>query len=131
MTFNYLALSEENQNLLKQYPFISCISYSGRGYLGIVQNLDDVVTSFYDFGSLRTSDQRVLFLELGETWWWESNRKIPINLFLKTDWQPFKFSLKVFSSRDAQLEFGPYVSLKELVQKKYKRRSLTLVKKIP
>jgi hypothetical protein len=130
VTFKYLALSEENELLLKRYPFISCISYGGRGYIGVVQNLDDVLTSFYDFGSLRTLDQRTQFLELGETWWWESNRKVPINLFLKTDWEQFRFTLKVFNSRDAQLEHGPYVSLRELVQKRYKRRSVTLVKKI-
>jgi hypothetical protein len=131
VTFKYLALSEENKLLLKQYPFISCISYSGRGYIGIIQNLDDVLTIFYDFGSLRTVEHQTQFLDLGETWWWESNRRVPINLFLKSDWEKFKYCLKVFNSRDAKLEYGPYVSLKDLVQKRYKRRSVTLVKKLP
>jgi hypothetical protein len=131
VTSKYLALSEENQLLLKRYPFVSCISYGGRGYIGIVQNLDDVLTSFYDFGSLRTTDQRTEFLKLGETWWWESNRKIPINLFLKTDWEKFRFSLRVFNSRDARLEYGPSVNLRDLVQKRYKRRSVTLIRKVP
>ena len=27
--------------------------------------------------------KRMKFLELGDVWWWESNRQIPIHLFLK------------------------------------------------
>lgn len=98
--------------------------------MGVVQNLDDVLTSFYDLGRLRTSDHQREFLLLGETWWWESNRKIPINLFLRTDWEKFRYSLRVFNSRDARLEFGPSISLRDLTQKRYKRRSVTLIKKI-
>jgi hypothetical protein len=124
-------LTEYQKHLLEKYPFISYIGYGGNEYIGIVQNVDDYLTSVYDFGSLRTEDEKSLFLALGDTWWWESNRLIPINVFLRHEWFPFKYSLKTLNSRDVVIKFGPYVSLKEIASKKSKRRSITLVRKMP
>lgn len=120
---------DKYQELLKQYPFITFLVYGGNEYIGIVQNVDDIITTIYDYGSLRTAEHKALFLELGDTWWWESNRHLPINVFLRTDWQPFRYSLKTMNSRDVEIKFGPAVSLKEIATKKSKRRSITLVRK--
>jgi hypothetical protein len=105
--------------------------YGGNEYIGIIQNVDDILTTVYDFGSLKTELEKTTFLALGETWWWESNRSIPINVFLRADWGPFRYSLKTMNSRDVEIKFGPYVSLKEIAAKKTKRRSIVLVRKIP
>jgi hypothetical protein len=118
------------QKLLDQYPFLSYLTYGGNEYVGIIQNIDDVITSIYDFAVLRTEPQKVLYLDLGEVWWWESNRMVPINIFLKQDWTPFKPTLKTFNSKDVELKYGPALSLKENAQKRSKRRSITLVRKI-
>lgn len=120
----------EYQKLLDQYPFLSFLTYGGNEYIGIIQNIDDVITSIYDFGVLKTSDQKVLYLELAETWWWESNRMIPINIFLKQDWTQFRPTLKTFNSKDVELKYGPALSLKENAQKRSKRRSITLVRRV-
>ena len=109
---------------------MSFLTYGGNEYLGIIQNLDDVITSIYDFSALKTSEQKKLYLELAETWWWESNRMVPINIFLKQDWLQFRFTLKTFNSKDVKLVYGPALSLKETVQKRTKRRSIVLVRKI-
>ena len=98
--------------------------------MGIIQNLDDAITTIYDYGLLKTEDQKILFIELAETWWWESNRMIPINIFLKQDWIQFRPTLKTFMSKDVELKYGPAVSLKENAQKRSKRRSITLVRRI-
>lgn len=124
-------LSEYYQTLLENYPFISYIGYGGNEYIGIIQNVDDFLTSVYDFGSLRTEEEKAQFLALGEAWWWESNRTIPINVFLRHEWFPFRYSLKTLNSRDVEIKFGPYVSLREIAAKKSKRRSITLVRKLP
>ena len=118
------------QKLLDQYPFLSFLTYGGNEYIGIIQNIDDVITSIYDFAVLKTNEQKLLYLELGETWWWESNRMVPINIFLKADWMKFKPTLKTFNSKDVVLKYGPALSLKENAQKRSKRRSITLVRKI-
>lgn len=118
------------KKLLDQYPFLSLLTYGGNEYVGIIQNLDDAITTIYDYGLLKTEDQKILFIELAETWWWESNRMIPINIFLKQDWAQFRPTLKTFMSKDVALKYGPAVSLKENAQKRSKRRSITLVRRI-
>lgn len=121
---------EEIKQLLDKYPFITYLIYGGNEYLGIIQNSDEQITTIYDFGSIRTTDQKRKFLELGEQWWWESNRIIPINVFLKQDWAEFKFCVKTMNSKDVEIKMGPQVNLKEMAAKRSKRRSITLVRKI-
>ena len=117
-------------DLLKKYPFLTYLVYGGNEYIGIIQNRDDVITTIYDFGALRTHDQKQQFLELAETWWWESNRLIPINVFLKAEWTPFRSVVKTMNSKDVEIKFGPHVSLREIAAKRSKRRSITLVRKL-
>jgi hypothetical protein len=118
------------QQLLKKYPFLTYLVYGGNEYIGVIQNLDEVITTIYDYGALRTLDQKQQFLELAETWWWESNRLIPINVFLKAEWTPFRTVVKTMNSKDVEIKFGPQVSLKEIAAKRSKRRSITLVRKL-
>jgi hypothetical protein len=115
--------------LLDQYPFLTYLTYGKTEFIGIVQNVDDIVTTIYDYGSIKNQDQKLEFLRLGDEWWWESSRQIPINLFIKQDWIQFKPVLKTLNSKDVVIKHGPYVSLREMSNKKSKRRSITLIKK--
>ena len=124
-------MEEHYKQLLSQYPYLSHVTYGGNDYIGIIQNSDEVITTIYDFGLLKSEDVKRIFLELGETWWWESNRLIPINVFLKADWMVFKGCLRTMNSKDVEIKMGPYVSLKEMATKRSKRKSITLVRKIP
>lgn len=119
------------KKLTENHPFITVCSYAGQDYVGIVQNRDDVVTTIYDYGSIIHSDLRERFLELGDTWWWESNRLIPINMFLKEDWSPFKPYLRTFNNKSLTIIHGPICSMLELNKRKSKRKSITLVKRMP
>lgn len=123
-------MEDHYKQLLSQYPYLSHIHYGGNDYIGIVQNSDEVITTVYDFGLLKDDMLKKLFLELGETWWWESNRLIPINVFLKQDWVVFKTILRTMNSKDVEIKMGPYVSLKEMATKRSKRKSITLVRKL-
>ena len=123
-------MEEHYKQLLSQYPFITFLTYGGNDYIGIIQNFDEVITTLYDFGALKDSALKQTFLSLGETWWWESNRLIPINVFLKADWLVFKVCLRTMNSKDVEIKMGPYVSLKEMATKRSKRKSITLVRKI-
>ena len=118
------------EQLLKQYPFLTYLVYGGNDYIGVIQNLDEVITTIYDYGALRTVDQKQQFLDLAEMWWWESNRLIPINVFLKAEWTPVRSVVKTMNSKDVEIKFGPQVSLKEIAAKRSKRRSITLVRKL-
>lgn len=123
-------MEDSYKNLLDQYPFISFLTYGGNDYIGIVQNADEIITTIYDYAALRTLEQKERFLELADQWWWESNRLVPINVFLKLDWVEFRVCLKTFNSKDVLIQHGPYVSLKEIAQKRSKRRSITLIRKV-
>lgn len=118
------------EELLNSYPFLTYLIYGGNEYIGVIQNLDEVITTIYDYGALKTVEQKQQFLELAETWWWESNRLIPINVFLKEDWTPFRTVVKTMNSKDVEIKFGPHVSLREIAAKRSKRRSITLVRKL-
>lgn len=118
------------RRLTENHPFITICSYAGQDYVGIIQNRDDQVTTIYDYGAIIEIEIRERFLELGETWWWESNRLVPINLFLKDEWAPFKQYLRTFNNKNLNILHGPVCSMLELAKKKSKRRSVTLVKKI-
>jgi hypothetical protein len=121
---------EEIKQLLSKYPFITYLVYGGNEYIGIIQNSDEQITTIYDFGSLKVPEQKKRFLELGEQWWWESNRIIPINVFLKQEWAEFKFCVKTMNSKDVVIHTGPQINLKEMASKRSKRRSITLIRKI-
>ena len=116
--------------LAEKYPFITLCAYASAEYVGIVQNQDDAITTIYDFGSIQDMDQKRLFLELASVWWWESNRSIPINIFLKREWEPFRVYLKTFSNKDLVILHGPVCSLSEMSRKKSKRKSITLVRRL-
>jgi hypothetical protein len=110
------------------YPFMTCIKCNDVEYLGIVINFDTQVTSIYDFSSINIAGNQTMFLELGDVWWWESNRKIPINIFLKQDMTPFRPFIKTFNSKDVEVLFGPTVNLGDIAEKRIKRKSIQLVR---
>ena len=118
------------KNLLDQYPFLSYVTYGGNDYIGIIQNSDEIITTIYDYALLKSLDQKQRFLDLAEQWWWESNRLVPINVFLKSEWVEFRICLKTFNSKDVVIEHGPHVSLKEIASKRSKRRSITLIRRV-
>jgi hypothetical protein len=118
----------KTDNFQTNFPFITCIKCVDDEYVGIIINYDLQVTSIYDFGILKTDADKQRFLELGEIWWWESNRKIPINIFLKTDMTAFRPIIKTFNSKDVTVLFGPTVNLSDIAEKRIKRKSIQLVK---
>lgn len=122
-------MSLEKQTFEK-YPFLSLVIYGGEEYVGIIQNFDDTVMSLYDYSRLSTSETKQTFLELAEIWWWESNRQIPINLFLKGEWSQFSKILINLNAKDCDVKIGPAVSLQELAKKRSKRRNIQLVKRV-
>ncbi len=117
-------------NLQENFPFISVVTHVNHEYVGIIINQDAQVTSMYDYASIRSEDEKQKFLELGEAWWWESNRQIPINIFLAKEIVEFRYAIKNFSTKDTKVLLGPVTSLNDIIVKRIKRKSITLVRKI-
>jgi hypothetical protein len=121
-------MAKLRDNIQEQLPFISVLHYGGEEYVGIVVNQDQFVTSFYDLSMLRTPQEKQSLLEIGEIWWWESNRQIPINIFCRKEIEPYRYAIKTFNSKDVRIVLGPVVNLLNLTLKRVKRKSVQLVR---
>lgn len=117
------------ENLQENFPFISVLNHVDQEYVGIIINQDANITSVYDYAAIRTDEEKQRFLELGEIWWWESNRQIPINIFLNKEIAEFKYVIKNFSTKDVKVILGPCTSLNDIIVKRIKRKSITLIRK--
>ncbi len=111
------------------FPFISVASYGGIEYVGIIVNQDQHVTTMYVYTSLHTNREKKKFLELGDIWWWESNRMIPVNIFLREEFERFQYALMTMNSKDVKISVGPCVNLNNLSVKRVKRKSVQLVRR--
>ena len=118
------------ENLQENFPFISILTHVEKEYVGIIINQDAQVTSLYDYSLIKTDKEKERFLELGEAWWWESNRQIPINIFLQRDIIEFRYIIRNFSTKDVKVMLGPVTSLNDILVKRIKRKSITLVRRI-
>jgi len=119
---------EELSQLQEKYPFLSIVQYLNREYMGIIQQADQTFINMYVWDSNWTNDRKDNYIACGETWWWESNRNIPINLFLGARFSEFKPMLKTFASKESVLVHGPIVNLRDMMNKRIKRRTITLMR---
>lgn len=122
-------MEEALKQLLEKYPFFAIIKYSEVEYVCVVQNQDTDVTTIYDYNSLRTDNHKKIFLELASQWWWESNRMIPINVFLKDDWLQFKYVAKTLITKECEILAGHAVRLHEIAGRRTKRKMIQLVRR--
>jgi hypothetical protein len=122
-------MAKLRDDIEQNLPFISVINYGEDEYVGIIINQDQYVTSFYDLNAIRTPEEKAEFLLIGETWWWESNRQFPINVFCRQQIIPYNYAIKTFNSKDTRIILGPVVNLMNLTLKRVKRKSVQLVRK--
>ncbi len=120
---------KEQCEIQTKFPFLSCIIWNEQYHVCIIQNADEKIISYYAFDSIKQQSEKRLFLELGEIWWWESNRQLPINIFLRQEMEAFKPYLRTVNVKDTEIAFGPVTSLNDLFRKRIKRRQIQLVKK--
>ncbi len=113
-----------------KYPFLSLVQVGKFEQVGIIQNADTKVLSMYCFDSvpkLLVND----FLNNGSEWWWESNRKLPINIFIGKKFDKFKNSLKTYSTKDCTIVFGPVTKLSDLTKdRRIRRKTIQLVRRV-
>jgi hypothetical protein len=118
------------KQIQENFPFLSVITYGGNEYIGIIINQDQYVTSMYVYTRILTEDQKKQFLDLGEVWWWESNRLIPISIFLRKEMEGFRYTIITMNSKDVNVTLGPIVNLNNLSLKRIKRKSVQLIKRV-
>ena len=122
-------MNEIFKTLRDKFPFLSLIRKGDMEFVGIVQNQDNQVISFYDYGRIMSPQDKMKFLKLGEIWWYESNRKIPINIFIKREFKYYRTTLVSLNSKDIEIAHGPTLRLSDIAKKRIKRRTIQLVRR--
>jgi hypothetical protein len=121
-------MTTKYDSFLEEYPFLTVVSYANNEFIGIMQNIDTQIASMYVYDRLRDTEEKKIFLQLGDEWWWETNRKLPINLALINRW-PFAYTIQSFNVKQMEIIAGPEVRLSNAITKRIKRRSINLMKK--
>ena len=85
-------IPKKYQELLNQFPFLTLVKYGGNEYVGIIQNMDNNLVSMYNYENIKDIEDRQEFLDLGEEWWWGTNRMIPINIIFKIAFEKYFFN---------------------------------------
>ena len=122
-------MNEIFKTLRDKFPFLSLIRKGDMEFVGIVQNQDSSVISFYDYGRIMQPSDKMRYLKCGEIWWYESNRKLPINIFLKGEFKYFRTTLVTLNNKDVEIVEGPTVRLSDISKKRVKRRTIQLVRR--
>jgi|TARA_B110000444_G_scaffold261298_1_gene312433 hypothetical protein len=113
----------------EKFPFITGLKYGETEHFGIVVNYDNSIITFYDISKIKNLGDTKILLELGDTWWWESNRMMPIDVFLHHEMKSFRPYLTTFIMKDVTHMFGPMTTLQNLLKKRIKRRGIQLIRK--
>lgn len=118
------------EHIKQNLPYLNILSVGKETYVGIIQNSDEKVISFYDFGVLRSVEDQKRLLDLACEWWNESNRLLPISVFLSEQMSEFRYALKSTNAKETTVVCGPIVSLAALIKKRVKRKQVELVRKM-
>jgi len=124
-----MAIPEKYKLLLDNFPFLTLTTYGNNEYVGIIQNQDANVVSMYLYELIKDPEHKKLFLELGNEWWWETNRQLPINIVMGGRFKVFQNCLQSFTIKDFEIIQGPSVCLRDIMQKRVKRKNVQLVRK--
>jgi len=119
-------MSQDLTFLKEHFPFLTVFNYANTEYVGVVQNSSKSVTSVYIFNRIVLDEQKKKFLDLANIWWNESNRKIPINLFFKSDFDEFSCFVLTFITKEMEIVSGHTVSIQNLNSKRIKRKRTEL-----
>lgn len=112
------------------YPFLSIGKCGEEEIVGIIQNSSKNIVAIYDYNSIRSEELKKVFLEYGAEYWWNSNRKISIDIFLRGEFEMFRPYLKAFNPKEFTLIHGPEPKLSNISTKRVKRKQITLIRKV-
>jgi len=117
------------KEIQEKFPFLSIVLYGGSEYIGVIINQDQSVTSMYVYTLIRSEKEKLNFLDLGDVWWWESNRLLPINIFLRSEMIPYQYAIITMVTKDVNVLIGPCVNLNNLASKRVKRKNIQLIRR--
>ncbi len=109
------------------YPFFSIlILRDGLHVPGIIQNSSSSLVWIYQFEDIQDQAQRKQFLEYGKIWWNQSDRTIPIEVFIGQEFDVFREHLKGYPRKNVDTIHGHLVDLGETFRRRIKRRIVSV-----
>lgn len=84
---------------------------------GIIMNQTQKITGVYDFAKMSKSEIDTI-ISLGKIWWTESNRQVPINVFLFEEFLEFEPYLTNFKNQYIEEINGHVVQLYKIIPTK-------------
>lgn len=117
------------KELEDHYPYISIGRCGDTEIVGVIQNASKTIVAIYDLTAIESKQEKDLFLKLSKEYWWHSNRKIPIDIFMKESFGRFKRYLKSYSTKEYEHIHGPLPTLSSIASKRPKKRKITISKK--
>lgn len=124
-------LDPDIEAILEKFPFLSYGTLKDKPYLGIILNCDNKILSMYVLDLIPDEGMRKLLLSFGEEWWWDSNRQVPINMFIKDPrFRAFRTCLRHFSRKDFNVVAGHIVSLADAMARRVRKRQISLIRRL-
>lgn len=115
------------EKLHEKFPFLAMgVTKDEERFVGLVLNRTKNFIAMYVLDDLKTIEEKKEFLGLAEQWWWESNRMLPISVFLKDDIAPYRYALRNFGIKEIEIQVGPVTSLAFIAPKRIKRKTVNL-----
>ena len=118
-------------DFLDKLPFITYGVSNGVTYIGILNARSKNFTSIYVLDAIPSSELRKRLVELGEIWWWQCNRNLPISVFMPEKMEDFIHYKRTFITKDFTILKGPTVSISNIPTKRIKRCTNVLKPKKP
>lgn len=94
--------------------------------VGIVKIKTKQFITFYDFSKIKNQSDKKELLSFAALWWSQSNRTIPISIFIKNDIEKFEAFTTRIDADSFELIHGPLVSISDIPRKRIKRRNVAL-----
>lgn len=115
-------------NEQKTPPYITVVRHNDIEYYGIIKIKSKQYITLYCLSNMPQKKQEEI-VNYAKVWWLQSNRTIPISLFLREEMEEFEQYTKRFDTDSVTLVSGVLISLSDLPTKRIKRRNITLKKK--
>lgn len=112
------------QDYLKKYSFLSIIKDNQFDitYCGLILNQTKIYTGFYDISKIKELDE---FFKYAELWWNESNREIPIQLYIP-EMEKFRYAIVNLEIKKSDILQGYIISLRNMATKRIKRATIII-----
>ena len=114
---------------METLPFLTHMRLKDTNFLCLILNSDEKILTFYDLDAIKTDEEVQRLMSVADAWWSESNRLLPISIFMREGTREFQKYLRTVNRKDIEIIEGPCTSLNKLINKRTKKKQISLMRK--